>query len=151
MLLQVAGVPSGTARTEDVRPLPFAHLFTPRTQQSSHYWFAASYPRSLGPRYEERARAALEFLAGPFEREDLPMLHAQQRALGARGFWEMKPVLLAGDAAAVRARRLLDALIERERAQEQEHVPQREAQDDAHARPVGSSRAQRESSCATSD
>lgn len=126
MLLLVGGVPSGTARIEDARALPFAHLFTPQTGSSSHYWFAASYPKLLGPRYEERARAALEFLAGPFEREDLPMLRAQQRALGGRDFWAMNPVLLAGDAAAVRARRLLDRLIERE----QEPVfrfPQRES------------------------
>ncbi len=128
MLLLVAGAPSGAVRTGNTRALPFAHLFTPQTQASSHYWFAASYPKSLGPRYEQRARAALEFLAGPFEREDLPMLQAQQRALGDRGFWEMKPVLLAGDAAAVRARRLLDRLIERERRHDENRVdPQRES------------------------
>ena len=34
----------------------------------------------------------------------------------ASAFWRHKPVLLAGDAAAVRARRILDKLIESERA-----------------------------------
>ncbi|MBW7924249.1 MAG: aromatic ring-hydroxylating dioxygenase subunit alpha [Burkholderiaceae bacterium] len=114
LLLLVGGVPSGQS-LEDKRPLPFAHLFTPETATTSHYWFAASYPKELGPKYEARAQEALAFLAGPFEREDLPMLQAQQRAVGDRDFWDLKPVMLAGDAAAVRARRLLDKLIEDER------------------------------------
>lgn len=114
LLLLVGGVPSGEP-PEDSRPLPFAHLFTPESAATSHYWFAASYPKALGPQYETRAHEALEFLAGPFEREDLPMLHAQQRAVGERDFRELEPVMLAGDAAAARARHLLDRLIRDER------------------------------------
>lgn len=37
--------------------------------------------------------------------EDLPMLQMQQEAMGYADFWDLKPVLLPGDAAAVRARR----------------------------------------------
>lgn len=42
------------------------------------------------------------------------MLEAQQLAIGDRDFWSMNPVLLATDAGAVRARRVLDKLIAEE-------------------------------------
>lgn len=64
-----------------------------------------------------RCRNNLETVAGakqPFEQEDLPMLEAQQLAIGDRDFWSMNPVLLATDAGAVRARRVLDKLIAEE-------------------------------------
>jgi vanillate O-demethylase monooxygenase subunit len=96
------------------RALPFVHLFTPETATTTHYWFATSYPRRMGAEGERRAQRDIAFLRGPFEREDLPVLEAQQQALGEREFWSMRPVLLPGDAAAVRARRLLDALIDAE-------------------------------------
>ena len=37
----------------------------------------------------------------------LPMLEAQQRVMGDAEFWDLKPILLPGDAAAVRSRRAL--------------------------------------------
>ncbi|MNY74428.1 hypothetical protein D3C86_2134610 [compost metagenome] len=45
------------------------------------------------------------------------MLEAQQISMGEADFWSLKPVLLPGDAAAVRARRALDKLILEETAQ----------------------------------
>ena len=45
------------------------------------------------------------------------MLEAQQRAMGDAEFWSLKPVLLSGDAPAVRARRVLDKLIAAEQTQ----------------------------------
>ena len=47
----------------------------------------------------------------PFEHEDLPMLEAQQKAMGDADFWSFKPVLLPGDACALAARCVLDKLI----------------------------------------
>jgi vanillate O-demethylase monooxygenase subunit len=96
------------------RALPFVHLFTPETATTTHYWFATSYPRRMGEEGERRAKRDIAFLRGPFEREDLPVLEAQQRSIGERDFWSLQPVLLPGDAAAVLARRLLDALIDAE-------------------------------------
>jgi vanillate O-demethylase monooxygenase subunit len=43
------------------------------------------------------------------------MLEAQQLAMGDDDFWSLKPVLLPGDAAAIRARRVLDGLIAQEK------------------------------------
>lgn len=113
LLLLIRGAPSDK-KLDDRRSLPFAHLFTPETASTTHYWFAASYPKSMGKKYEARALTTLDFLAGPFEREDLPMLRAQQLAVGNQDFWELGPVMLAGDAGAARARRLLDKLIREE-------------------------------------
>jgi len=42
------------------------------------------------------------------------MLEAQQRRIGTAEFWSLKPVLLAGDAGAVRVRRKLQALVAKE-------------------------------------
>jgi hypothetical protein len=47
----------------------------------------------------------------PFADEDLPMLEAQQGMMGDASFWDLKPVLLVGDAGAIRARRVLDRMI----------------------------------------
>jgi vanillate O-demethylase monooxygenase subunit len=42
-----------------------------------------------------------------FSKEDKPMIEAQARNMKGADFWSLKPVLLAGDAAAVHARRIL--------------------------------------------
>ena len=44
------------------------------------------------------------------------MIEAQQRRIGERDFWNLKPLLLKTDAAAVLARRKLELLIAQEAA-----------------------------------
>lgn len=114
MLLWVGSLPAGTPRTTASKAIPFCHLFTPETATTTHYWFATSYPRSMKQEYEQRAARDIKFLRTAFEMEDLPMLQAQQEAMGDVEFWGLKPVLLATDAAAVRTRRVLDKLIKDE-------------------------------------
>lgn len=111
MLLLVGSVPTGTPRTAESRQIPFVHLFTPEGEYTTHYWFATSYPMSYGDKYAERAKADIAFLGKAFEHEDLPMLQAQQEAMGTTAFWDLKPLLLSGDVGAVKARRVLDKLI----------------------------------------
>jgi vanillate O-demethylase monooxygenase subunit len=53
----------------------------------------------------------IQGLRVPFETEDLPMLEAQQKSMGDEEFWDLKPILLIGDAGAIRARRILDKMI----------------------------------------
>lgn len=115
LLLDAGATPTGRPRSEG-RQNWLPHLFTPETAGSTHYWFGISFPKAMGP---DGARLAREQIAGlqvPFETEDLPMLELQQRAMGETGFWAQRPVLLSGDAAAVRARRVLDQLVAQERA-----------------------------------
>lgn len=117
MELWVGVAPTGSDDPRKVgKRIPFVHLFTPETETTTHYWFSTSYPRRMGQEGESRTAADMKFLRAPFEHEDLPMLEAQQESMGNADFWSLKPVLLSGDAAAVRARRVLDAMIERESA-----------------------------------
>jgi phenylpropionate dioxygenase-like ring-hydroxylating dioxygenase large terminal subunit len=115
MELWVGVAPAGTPEPRKVgKRIPFNHFFTPETANTAHYWFATSYPRRMGEEGERRANEDIKYLRGPFEAEDLPMLEAQQKQMGEADFWSLKPILLPGDAAAVRARRVLDKLTKQE-------------------------------------
>lgn len=91
-----------------------AHCFTPETRGRTHYFYSISFPRAMGPMADELAAQNVAALRGPFEREDKPIVEAVARRMAGAALFDLKPVLLAGDAAAVRARRLLQALIEKE-------------------------------------
>ena len=118
LLLLGGATPTGRPRTEAVG-LTFnnPHLFTPETRSTSHYWFAMCLPKSDGPQAQGIADQVVETFSNTFDREDTPMLERQQESIGDEDFWSLKPVLLVGDAAGVRVRRLLDNLIQSERAQ----------------------------------
>lgn len=104
---------AGKSREESVKT-PGAHLFTPETESTTHYWFSMCFPKALGELASQLGEANVDGVKQPFEFEDLPMLEAQQRSLKDKEFWSLKPVLLPGDAAAVRARRVMDALIRKQ-------------------------------------
>ncbi|WP_312960743.1 aromatic ring-hydroxylating dioxygenase subunit alpha [Stutzerimonas nitrititolerans] len=113
MLLLAGATPTGRSRSEG-RETPLPHLFTPETATTTHYWFSFPMPRARGEEGERIAEEQVSGLYQPFSTEDLPMLEAQQQVLGEAEFWSQKPILLPGDAAAVRARRVLDQLIRNE-------------------------------------
>jgi len=113
MMLFAGAVPTGRPREEGVNnPLP--HLFTPETDKTTHYWFGFSLPKAMGDMAAAIVEQQVASLEVPFRTEDLPMLQAQQEMIGDAEFWDLKPVLLVGDAGAVRARRTLDRLIAEE-------------------------------------
>lgn len=106
-------VRAGRSRDEG-HVLPGAHLFTPETATSTHYFFGSGLPRALGPFAEAAVQHAVAAGAdpnGPFHAEDKPMIEAQARAMGARDLWAMKPAILPGDEPALAARRVLAKLI----------------------------------------
>lgn len=113
MLLMAGATPTGRPRDEG-RETPLPHLFTPETATTTHYWFSFPMPRAMGEMGEQIAEQQIAGLYQPFSTEDLPMLEAQQQVIGDSDFWSQKPILLPGDAAAVRARRVLDQLIQDE-------------------------------------
>ncbi len=88
------------ARTGSTDPLvpPMAnpHILTPETAISTHYFFT----HDPGPEAEAMARRV-------FLEEDEPMIAAQAEAMGGVDFWELKPLILASDRAAILARRRL--------------------------------------------
>jgi hypothetical protein len=115
MALWTGAVAAGRPREEGVG-VPSAHLFTPESTSRTHYFYAISFPRVLGPAGEAMARENVEVLRQPFEQEDKPIIEAVARAMGGADFWSLKPVLLRGDEAAVRARRILEKRIGAERS-----------------------------------
>lgn len=110
MLLLAGAVSTGRPRSEG-QETPLPHLFTPETETTTHYWFGFPMPLSLGESGEQIAEQQVSGLYEPFSKEDLPILEAQQKAIGDADFWSLQPVLLPGDAGAVRARRILDKLL----------------------------------------
>lgn len=100
----------GSARWLDLG----CHIMTPETSHSTHYFWAngRNYRRD-DHALTEAIQAGLE---AAFENEDKPMIAAQARMMGGADFWSLNPVLLAGDAGGVRARRVLARLIAEESA-----------------------------------
>jgi vanillate O-demethylase monooxygenase subunit len=87
---------------------------TPETDDSTHYFW--SNARDFR-RDDQQLHAALDQgFQLAFEHQDKPMIMAQHDAIGGEDFWEMHPVILEGDAGAVRARRILRKLIKEEQA-----------------------------------
>src|SRR3546814_1623268 len=90
------------------------HVMTPESPDTTHYFWA--FGRDIHPDNEEFSatlRAGIEYA---FEEEDKPMIALQQAQVGDRVIMSMRPVLLAGDAGAVRARRMMRKLIAQEQS-----------------------------------
>lgn len=79
-----------------VPPMANPHILTPETENSTHYFFT----HNPGP--EEEAMARRVFLE-----EDEPMISAQAEAMAGEDFWDLRPLILPSDKAAVLARRKL--------------------------------------------
>lgn len=112
----VVGV-TGAGQPERIgRETPGAHLMTPETGDSTHYFW--SNARDFR-RDDAALHAALdEGFRIAFEHQDKPMIVAQHGALDGEDFWDLHPVILESDAGAVRARRILRKLIREERETE---------------------------------
>jgi len=110
MVLVNSVVPVGQPRNPNVQAL---HNMVPETETSTHYFMCAT--RSFAMDSEDITAAMKASAEQAFLREDKPMLQEQFRGMDGKDFWELKPVLLPVDAAAVRVRRKLDMLIAAER------------------------------------
>jgi phenylpropionate dioxygenase-like ring-hydroxylating dioxygenase large terminal subunit len=115
MALWAGGVASGRPMEQGIVS-PQAHCFTPESRGHTHYFYSIAFPRAMGPMAEELAAQSVIALRAPFEHEDKPVVEAVGRRMGGADLFALKPVLLPGDAAAVRARRLLAAMIGKEQA-----------------------------------
>lgn len=105
----------GSARGEggDVET-PSIHLLTPQTETSTHYFWAMA--RNVKLDDESLSQAVWEGVNQAFALEDKPLIEMQQREIGEVDLMAMKPVLLQTDSTAVRARRMLAAMMEAEGA-----------------------------------
>ncbi|MDB5974995.1 MAG: Vanillate O-demethylase monooxygenase subunit [Nevskia sp.] len=123
MLLDVGVTKPGRARSEGVAILTL-HIITPETATSTHYFWSAS--RRYAMDNTGLDKAIHEVVASAFTGEDEPMIAAVQESMGGKTFDELRPVLLAPDAAAMRVRRALKKLIAAESGQ---HAPVAEVAD----------------------
>jgi hypothetical protein len=110
MALYAGGVASGQPKEQGIVSSQ-SHWFTPETTTSSHYFYGAGVPKSLGPQAEMIAKETVAALAQPFEFEDKPIIEAQQKSLCGRDITGYGGVILDIDAAGVHARRILAKLI----------------------------------------
>lgn len=112
MLLNVGATLQGEPRERGVDTLNL-HLATPETATTCHYWYWTTRNFAI----DARANAEIHgFIRHAFEQQDKPMLEAQQRRMGTAEFWSLQPVLLPGDAGAVRVRRKLQQLVAQEQS-----------------------------------
>jgi phenylpropionate dioxygenase-like ring-hydroxylating dioxygenase large terminal subunit len=114
MELDVGVTLTGRPHSEG-RSLLSCHFFTPETDARTHYFWTVSrdYAR-------DDTTVDAELIQGvnyAFEIQDKPIIEAQQLSIGAEDLMSLRPVLLSGDSAAVRARRVLDKMIQEEQAE----------------------------------
>jgi hypothetical protein len=91
---------------------------TPETENTTHYfWSNGRDFRRDDAELHAQLDSGLRFA---FEHQDKPMILAQHEALEGADFWDLRPLILEGDAGAVRARRIMKRLIHAEQTQEHE-------------------------------
>jgi phenylpropionate dioxygenase-like ring-hydroxylating dioxygenase large terminal subunit len=111
MYLQIGATPTGEAREGGVITHQ-AHILTPETDGSTHYFWSTSYPALPGmPDLEPMVR---ELFQVAFELEDKPIIEAAYANLDGEDFWSQRPVSLGIDQGGLRARRLVQELAARE-------------------------------------
>lgn len=89
-----------------------AHIMVPETESTVHYFFSAS--RNFRMEDGEFNKIYVAKRDSVFINEDKPMIDAVQERMGGRDLFEMKPLLLKSDDAAVRVRRKVNLFLKRE-------------------------------------
>jgi|KBSSwiStaDraftv2_1062776.scaffolds.fasta_scaffold23574_7 phenylpropionate dioxygenase-like ring-hydroxylating dioxygenase large terminal subunit len=113
MKLNFGATTAGDSRENGIDTLA-AHIATPETLTSSHYFYfnTRSY-RLEDAEYNAQYAEALRYAFGV---QDKPMLEGQQRRLGEADLFDCKPVILPTDAASSQARRVYAKLLKAENA-----------------------------------
>ena len=113
MHLTVGVTPAGSLERVG-RETPGVHLMTPETETTTHYFW--SNGRDFRRDDAELHQALDDGLRFAFEHQDKPMIEAVGTNMDGDDFWELHPIILACDAGAVRARRILRKMISEELA-----------------------------------
>ena len=111
LYLDVGMSPDDGPESEGVA-IPIVHLLVPETENSTHYFWAQARNRKIED--EGISAAMAQSIDEVFRNEDERMIEACAQMMGTTDLMSLKPVLLPGDAPAIRARRVLSALIENE-------------------------------------
>lgn len=115
--LDTGVAPTGQSRERGARSLS-AHIVTPETETSTHYFFANSRDfRVDDPAMDEAIR---NWQAVGFGEQDKTMIEAVQKSMGNTDLLALKPILLKNDSGSMRARRTLAQLIAAEQELERQ-------------------------------
>lgn len=93
---------------------PTAHLLTPETENSTHYFWTQR--RNALPDDAELTQQLHEGIERIFATEDEPMIVQVAANMDGQDFWDLHPVILNTDGGAIRVRRMLAKLIRDEAA-----------------------------------
>lgn len=114
LFLDVGMTRCGEPDDRDTPAIPIAHLLTPETENSTHYFWAQARNRHVGN--DEFSAEMQKGITDVFVLEDEMIIEACQEMMGTHDLMSLRPVLLPGDSAAIRARRVLQGKIEAEKA-----------------------------------
>ena len=110
----VSGIlPMGGSETDGILNTN-AHVMTPETETSTHYFFAAT--RNFRVDDDELNAQIGRTREMIFRTEDKPMIEKIAQRMGDREFWSMGPMMLSVDGGSVRVRRKLEGMIAAEAA-----------------------------------
>lgn len=90
------------------------HVTTPETESTTHYWFSTR--RNHIEEDGEFNAFKIQAMHNAFVDEDFPIIEAVQNEMETNDFFSLDPVLMSNDIAPVKVRRLLQRLIQAERA-----------------------------------
>lgn len=122
VLLQGLTMTDVGAAPEDGANMRGAHLITPETAQSSHYFWISSRDRLTDNAEIDAQLAAIVTRA--FLDEDEPMIADCQAYMNGHEFFALKPLYLQTDFAGTRCRRILERLIAAEAGQVSSEITQ---------------------------
>jgi vanillate O-demethylase monooxygenase subunit len=114
MRLDIGATLPGKPRDAGFRVGGQAHIVTPESATTSHYFTANARHEAID---DERVDAYLrDLFAKAFDEEDKPVIEAAYANLEGTDFWAAKPLSLGVDVGGARARRKLEAMIAAEQA-----------------------------------
>ncbi len=117
--LETGVVPVGRPREEGVVRIG-THIVTPVSETKATYFYASSRNYRLDDPMADEETTRWQQIG--FHEQDKPMIEAVQTRMGSSDLLAQKPILLATDAAAIRVRRMLKAMIMEEQQQARDLV-----------------------------
>jgi vanillate O-demethylase monooxygenase subunit len=98
-------------------------ILTPKDEHTTYYFWGVTRSYQLeDPAADAQWHKIIEMA---FDGQDKPMIEGQQRMLGERDIEDLDTVMFPADAGAVRARRVLSALIKDQAAPQPQNPPMR--------------------------
>lgn len=109
VVLDSGNVATGRPREEGLA-IPAVHCFTPETEHTTHYFWISGLDNDCPGNDQDLA----DLLGKAFVEEDAPMIEAAYAQMSSSALFDHNPVLLRFDSAAVRARRIVQQLLDAE-------------------------------------